>query len=125
MIIRRNARTAGFLFALLAGFSCAKPEAETALPSGEGADVAGIRMEVPPILFDGNTRATMEAGESGLSFFWSADDAVGVHTTAGGFARFALQSGAGAASALFDGQGFDLREGETYYAFFPYPTSQI
>lgn len=121
--MRRDALTVSFLFALLAGFSCAKPEAEIARPAGEGVDVAGIRMDVPPILFDGETRATMEVGESGLSFFWSADDAVGVHTTAGGFARFALQSGAGTASALFDGQGFDLREGETYYAFFPYEVS--
>ncbi len=123
MSMRRDALTVGFLFALLAGFSCAKPEAETALPAGEGVDGTGIRMDVPPVLFDGDTRATMEAGESGLSFFWSAEDAVGVHTTAGGFARFALQSGAGASSALFDGQGFDLREGETYYAFFPYEVS--
>ena len=120
--MRRNALTASMMLALLAGFSCTKPEAETVLPA-EGADVTGVRMEVPPILFDGDTRATMEAGESGLSFYWSTDDAVGVHSTAGGFARFALQSGAGTASALFDGQGFDLREGETYYAFFPYELS--
>ena len=120
--MRRNALTVSMMLALMAGFSCTKPEAQTAFPA-EGADVTGVRMEVPPVLFDDDTRATMEAGESGLSFFWSADDAVGVHTTAGGFARFALQSGAGTASALFDGQGFDLREGETYYAFFPYEMS--
>ena len=113
----------GALVALLACASCAKSETEAFLPGESGAGAAGVLMNVPPVLFDGDTRATMEVGESGLSFFWSADDAVGVHTTAGGFARFALQSGAGTASALFDGQGFDLREGETYYAFFPYEVS--
>ena len=108
---------------LLACFSCAKPEMDTLIQQEGETGAAGVLMNVPSILFDGDTRATMEAGESGLSFFWSADDAVGVHTTAGGFARFALQSGAGTAGALFDGQGFDLREGETYYAFFPYDLS--
>ena len=108
---------------LLACFSCAKPEMDTLIQQEGETGAAGVLMNVPTILFDGDTRATMEAGESGLSFFWSADDAVGVHTTAGGFARFALQSGAGTAGALFDGQGFDLREGETYYAFFPYDLS--
>ena len=108
---------------LLACFSCAKPEMDTLIQQEGETGAAGVLMNVPSILFDGGTRATMEAGESGLSFFWSADDAVGVHTTAGGFARFSLQSGAGTASAHFDGQGFDLREGETYYAFFPYDLS--
>lgn len=121
--MRRDTLTIGFLAALLAGFSCAKPEADTALPAEGAVDVSGVRMEVPPVLFADDTRVTMEVGESGLSFFWSADDAVGIHTSAGGFARFALQSGAGTASALFDGQGFDLRAGETYEAFFPYEVS--
>ena len=119
----RHRLTLSSLVALLACFSCAKPEMDTLLRQESEAGAAGVLMNVPSILFDGDTRATMEAGESGLSFFWSADDAVGVHTTAGGFARFALQSGAGTAGALFDGQGFDLREGETYYAFFPYDLS--
>ena len=119
----RHLLTLGSLVTLLACFSCAKPEMDTLIPQEGETGAAGVLMNVPSILFDGDTRATMEAGESGLSFFWSADDAVGVHTTAGGFARFALQSGAGTAGALFDGQGFDLREGETYYAFFPYDLS--
>ena len=119
----RHLLTLSSLVALLACFSCAKPEMDTLIQQESEAGAAGVLMNVPSILFDGDTRATMEAGESGLSFFWSADDAVGVHTTAGGFARFALQSGAGTAGALFDGQGFDLREGETYYAFFPYDLS--
>ena len=119
----RHLLTLSSLVALLACFSCAKPEMDTLIQQEGETGAAGVLMNVPTILFDGDTRATMEAGESGLSFFWSADDAVGVHTTAGGFARFALQSGAGTAGALFDGQGFDLREGETYYAFFPYDLS--
>ena len=90
---------------LLACFSCAKPEMDTLLRPESEAGAAGVLMNVPSILFDGDTRATMATGESGLSFFWSADDAVGVHTTAGGFARFALQSGAGTAGAFrYDGQ---------------------
>ena len=91
----------------------------------ENMKVQGVRMTVPEIPFEGvETRAAMAVDDvSGLSFTWSDGDATGVYSTTDGFARFNLVTGDGLANATFDGGGFSLTDGSTYYAFFPYAMS--
>lgn len=82
--------------------------------------VNGVVMEVPEIQYADGTRSSMEVGPSGLTFKWSAGDQTGVYSTSSGFALFNLTSGEGTGSAHFDGGGFSLTDGATYYSFFPY-----
>lgn len=91
-------------------------------PSDNGAQakVNGVVMEVPETQYADATKSSMEVGASGLTFKWSAGDQTGVYSTASGFALFNLTSGEGTGSAQFDGGGFSLTDGATYYSFFPY-----
>ena len=79
-----------------------------------------VSMSVEPVLFEDQTKVSMSSDDSGLSFSWSEDDAVGVYSAEGGFARYSLTSGTGTDRAVFDGQGFALTKGGSYYAFYPY-----
>lgn len=91
----------------------------------ENVKVQGVQMTVPEIPFEGvETRAAMAVDDvNGLSFTWSDGDATGVYSTTDGFARYNLVTGDGLANATFDGGGFSLTDGSTYYAFFPYAMS--
>lgn len=84
----------------------------------------GVVMQVDDIPFAetaaGDTRSAMSVGGDGLQFTWSAGDKTGVYSSADGFALFNLTAGAGTSSATFDGGGFTLTDGATYYSFFPY-----
>lgn len=80
-------------------------------------------MEVPEIPFASEVKSQMSVGESGLSFLWSEGDKTGVYSTSGGFALFNLTGGEGTGSATFDGGGFTLTDGATYYSFFPYASA--
>lgn len=68
----------------------------------------------------GTTRSSMAVDATGLSFTWSDGDKTGVYSSTDGFALFNLTAGAGTSSATFDGGGFTLTDGATYYSFFPY-----
>ena len=87
--------------------------------------IQGVVMEVADIPYakdntDMTSRAAMAESASGLSFTWSAGDKTGVYSSTDGFALFNLTAGAGTTSATFDGGGFTLTDGATYYSFFPY-----
>ena len=85
--------------------------------------VNGVVMEVDDIPFaegSSNLRSAMSEDASGLTFTWSDGDKTGVYSSTDGFALFNLTAGAGTSSAKFDGGGFTLTDGATYYSFFPY-----
>ena len=87
----------------------------------EMQSVNGVVMQVADIPFaEGTTRASMTIGTGGLTFTWSDGDKTGVYSSTDGFALFNLTSGSGTSSATFDGGGFTLTDGATYYSFFPY-----
>ena len=85
--------------------------------------VNGVVMEVADIPFDEGSsilRSAISEDASGLTFTWSDGDKTGVYSSTVGFALFNLTAGAGTSSAKFDGGGFTLTDGATYYSFFPY-----
>lgn len=86
--------------------------------------VNGVVMEVDAIPYAESTadatRSAMSVGTDGLQFTWSDGDKTGVYSSSDGFALFNLTAGAGTTSATFDGGGFTLTDGDTYYSFFPY-----
>ena len=86
-------------------------------------EVAGVVMEVPEIPFAEQTKTEMTVGENGLSFLWSNGDQTGVYSSMEGFALYSLTEGDGTSSATFDGGGFMLADGATYYSFYPYASA--
>lgn len=88
--------------------------------------IQGVVMEVADIPFaegSSNLRSAVSEGANGLTFTWSAGDKTGVYSSTDGFALFNLTAGAGTSSAKFDGGGFTLTDGATYYSFFPYASA--
>ena len=111
------------ILAVVAVASCQEME-NAELPGSSEVTVKGVQMRVPAIEFDAESKSAMTVDESsGISFTWSDGDATGVYSTTDGFARFNLVTGDGLANATFDGGGFSLTDGSTYYSFFPYAMS--
>ena len=117
------------LFALMplaAMVSCSEiQESSTENLNIEPQPLNGVVMQVADIPFaettvNVNSRSAMAVDDSGLSFTWSDGDKTGVYSSSDGFAVFNLTAGAGTSSATFDGSGFSLTDGDTYYSFFPY-----
>jgi len=98
--------------------SCTEKEPTITINEGDG-EPTSVEMSIDRILFD-QSKATASAGDNGLSFKWSSGDKVGVYTTGSGFALYTLNGGAETTTGVFDGNGFALKEGSTYYAFYPY-----
>ncbi|MBO4691316.1 MAG: esterase-like activity of phytase family protein [Bacteroidales bacterium] len=109
-------------------FSCTKQSSQGLEPDVITPDIgdktAKVTMVAPPVSFAGESKSAMVVNEStGLSFVWSAGDKTGVYAASTGFACFILTAGTGTSSATFDGGGFSLTDGLTYYSFFPYAMS--
>ena len=118
------------LTAVLCMLSCTKQSMQDVIPEGNeplvpgGDQTAIVTMVAPPVQFVGESKSAMVVNEStGLSFVWSAGDKTGVYAASTGFACFTLTAGTGTSSATFDGGGFSLTDGLTYYSFFPYAMS--
>lgn len=54
------------------------------------------------------------------SIKWSAQDTVGIYPTSGSQVYFIVPDGSTAASASFDGGGWEFKHGQTYRAYYPY-----
>jgi len=80
-----------------------------------------VYMSVDDVLIGDDTKTEASLDEtSGLSFNWCEGDKVSVYSGEGGLALFNIRSGEGTSNAFFHGDGFDLKEGNTYYALYPY-----
>lgn len=111
------------LLAVLTACSETQDISETTSQNPTTRFVNGVVMEVADIPFDEGSsilRSAMSEDASGLTFTWSDGDKTGVYSSTDGFALFNLTAGAGTSSAKFDGGGFTLTDGATYYSFFPY-----
>lgn len=56
----------------------------------------------------------------GSRFIWSEGDTVGIYPNTGGQVFFAMEEGAGASSATFDGGGWDFKPSSVYYSYYPF-----
>lgn len=56
----------------------------------------------------------------GSRFIWSKGDTVGIYPNTGGQVYFAMEEGAGASSATFDGGGWDFKPSSVYYSYYPF-----
>ena len=58
--------------------------------------------------------------DSKVKFVWSEDDVVGIFPDKGSQIYFSMAAGAGQTSASFDGGGWALKAGSSYYSYFPF-----
>lgn len=114
------------IMTLAAMVSCSETQENSIeTPKPEPQSLNGVVMQVADIPYAETTanetsRSAMIVGASGLTFTWSDGDKTGVYSSTDGFALFNLTEGAGTSSATFDGGGFTLTDGATYYSFYPY-----
>lgn len=109
-----NLFKASALVALLAGVvACTVRD----LPETE---VTKVRFSADDFVLVGDDAATKTSLVNGNEFTWSAGDTVGIYPGAGSQVFFAMESGAGAKEAEFDGGGWDFKAGMDYYCYYPF-----
>ncbi len=57
---------------------------------------------------------------NGSEFVWAEGDTVGIYPTKGAQVYFAVEGGAGAKSAAFDGGGWEFKTSAVYYSYYPF-----
>ena len=111
------------LSALLLIFSCVKntdPEAHVQDQDNKG-EYQGVTMVIPPIAFDYEepmTKIDLDLGS--LKYLWAEKDSVGIFPDLGSQIYFSMSDGVGQSVATFDGGGWALKRGSSYYSYFPF-----
>lgn len=70
--------------------------------------------------YDDEECPTRTSVQNGKEFVWAAGDTVGIYPNTGAQVYFAMEGGAGAKSAVFDGGGWALKQSSTYYSYYPF-----
>ena len=65
-------------------------------------------------------RTVYQIADGAVKCTWAAHDTVGVFPNKGAQAYFPMSSGAGTKNATFDGEGWALKDGSTYGAYYPF-----
>lgn len=102
--------------------ACSTEELENITDSRNDSaqELDGVVMTIPDFNWEDGTRISLTETENGMAFSWVEGDVVGVYASKS-MANFNIETiGTDAKSASFDGGGFSLTAGSTYYAFNPY-----
>lgn len=102
--------------------ACSTEELENVTDSRNDSaqELQGVVMTISDFNWEGGTRISLTETEDGMAFSWVDGDVVGVYASKS-MANFNIETiGSDAKSASFDGGGFSLTAGSTYYAFNPY-----
>ena len=94
------------------------PDEESA-PSSEAVKVVSVSAD-DIMSGNGDSRSTFSLEDDRLKFSWTEGDQIGVCPSSGTQIAFTIKSGAGNNTAKFDGGAWELRETETYAAYYPY-----
>lgn len=80
-----------------------------------------VTMVIPPIVFDDEepmTKINLDLGS--LKYLWAEKDSVGIFPDLGSQIYFSMAEGVGQSVATFDGGGWALKRGSSYYSYFPF-----
>ena len=87
----------------------------------EEGDYRSVTMEIPPVSFDDDDPMTkINLDLNSLNFLWAAKDSVGIFPDLGSQIYFSMAEGVGQSVATFDGGGWALKKGSSYYSYFPF-----
>ena len=68
---------------------------------------------------EADSRTVYQVADGAVKCTWAENDTVGVFPDKGGQVYFPMTSGAGTKNASFDGEGWALKDGRTYGAYYP------
>ena len=103
-------------FLLIAG-SCSLNESEGRI----GGDVISVKCNIAEFVPAAATKLTTSFSGTGVSSVWNEGDAIGVFPDTGGDqVSFSIAGGAGASTAVFNGQGWGLLSYAKYSAYYPF-----
>ena len=107
--------------------SCSVELAETEQNTLEGGTYDNVIIRRRPFVYDDDTRTTITATDKALTFSWADGDAIGVfpvspitNSQAKQKLRVSKEKDTDAHFAAFDGAGWELKNGNTYAAYYPY-----
>lgn len=111
-----------FSFALFLSACASDEQIDSLLENNVVSNFSGVVMNIPDFVSDESaTRTNLVPTASSVEFSWKEGDQVGIYTESTSMANFDIdQISQDAKSATFNGGGFSLTEGSTYYAFYPY-----
>ena len=69
---------------------------------------------------EADSRTVYQIADGAVKCTWAENDTVGVFPDKGGQVYFPMTSGAGTKNASFDGEGWALKDGRTYGAYYPF-----
>ena len=69
---------------------------------------------------EAGSRTVYQVADGVVKCTWAENDTVGVFPDKGGQVYFPMISGAGTKNAFFDGEGWALKDGRTYGAYYPF-----
>ena len=69
---------------------------------------------------EAGSRTLYDIADGAVKCTWAENDTVGVFPDKGGQVYFPMTSGAGTKNASFDGEGWALKDGRTYGAYYPF-----
>lgn len=107
----------------LAGLSlllsaCSFEPAEVVVPES-GSRLLGVTVTLPEI-GEFQTRSTFVIDNAGVHVLWAEGDTLGILPNVGDQVYFPMSSGAGSASAHFDGGAWGVKDASTYSSYFPF-----
>ena len=106
--------------ALLSCVQKATPEIH-APERDEPGEYKSVMMVTPPISFeDGEPATKIGLDLNSLKYLWAEKDSVGIFPDKGSQIYFSMAEGAGQSTATFDGGGWALKKGSSYYSYFPF-----
>lgn len=102
--------------------SCSYPDGLLQDTTEVTGEYDNIVMIMPQAGFEDSEELTKNTAIIGseVNFVWSVTDSVGIFPDAGSQIYFSMASGAGQASASFDGGGWALKKGSEYFSYFPF-----
>ena len=104
------------LLALLVTLSCSQEKEFSTVAAGSPGKITAV---LPSVEFDELTKGS-SMGQNGFTLTWDEGDYVNVFSEEGTLCLYRVDGANGlSAVAGFDGGGFELKEGHTYYSIFP------
>ena len=82
-------------------------------------EIKSLEFSITPYQLEEESPDTRTA-VNGTSFQWAAGDTVGIYPNTGAQVYFAMTSGAGASTAVFDGGGWAFKPSSFYYSYYPF-----
>ena len=79
-----------------------------------------IVMTTQDFQLEADSRTVYQIADGAVKCTWAENDTVGVFPDKGGQVYFPMTSGAGTKNASFDGEGWALKDGRTYGAYYPF-----